>query len=170
MVPPYVERKVDGQPASLSWWINDSMMERDRDRKKIIAPDIPAWNKQSSAAAVFHELIHDTDANKSNVLITPDWRIWLIDFSRAFRTAKYLVYPKTLVMCDRKLLANLRGLTESVLRQKLGRWLTTPEIEGVLARRDVIVRFFDKEVAEKGEAAVLYDLPQTSEACGAGLQ
>ena len=38
------------------------------------------------------------------------------------------------------------------------------------ARRDLIVQFFDKEVAAKGEGAVLYDLPRSSETCGAGLQ
>jgi hypothetical protein len=170
MIPPYVERKVSGQSVSLSWWIDGAMMERDRTAKKLVAPNIASWNMQSMAGAVFHELIHDTDANMTNVLITPDWRIWLIDFSRAFRTAKYLRYPKTLVMCDRKLLANMRALSDSVLKQKLGRWLEKPEIEGLLARRDIIVKFFDKEVAAKGEAAVLYDLPQTSELCGAGLQ
>ncbi len=56
-----------------------------------------------------------------------------------------------------------------MLQQRLGRWLGKLELEGLLARRDVIVRFFDKEVAAKGEAAVLYDLPRAREACGAGL-
>ena len=29
MVPPYVERRVAGKDASVSWWVNDAMMERD---------------------------------------------------------------------------------------------------------------------------------------------
>ena len=37
--------------------------------------------------------------------------------------------------------------------------LTDGEIKGVLGRRDKIVKFFDDEVAEKGEAKVLYDRP-----------
>jgi hypothetical protein len=56
------------------------------------------------------------------------------------------------------------------VQQALGRWLTKGEVEGLMARRDVIVQFFDKEVAAKGEAAVLYDLPRSRETCGAGLQ
>jgi hypothetical protein len=32
------------------------------------------------------------------------------------------------------------------------------EIEGLLARRDKIVKFFDEQIAQKGEAAVLFDL------------
>ena len=39
-----------------------------------------------------------------------------------------------------------------------------------MARRDLNVQSFDGEVAAKGEGAVLYDLPRSSETCGAGLQ
>jgi hypothetical protein len=37
------------------------------------------------------------------------------------------------------------------------------------ARAVKIVDFFDKETAAKGESAVLYDTPRTSQACGTGL-
>src|SRR5713226_6321403 len=54
MVPPYVERSVGGQSASLSWWINDSMMEFDRKEKKLTPPDLDKWNKQMYAVRVLH--------------------------------------------------------------------------------------------------------------------
>lgn len=170
MVPPYVERKVSGHPASLSWWVSDAMMERDRYRKKIRPPDVQSWNAQMNAVRVFRELIYDTDFNMTNILITKDWRIWMIDFTRAFRDWKTLHDSKELIKADRRLLANLRGLTEEVLEQKVGKWLFKSQIDAILARRDLIVRFFDNAVATRGEAAVLYDLPRTTEACGAGLQ
>jgi len=170
MVAPYVERNVEGRPASVSWWIDDAMMERERYKKKISPPNPMAWNGEMYAVRVFHQLIYDTDPNLTNLLITKDWRIWMIDFSRAFRVTKVLNKPKELVKIDRRLLANLRTLTRQTLQQKLGRWLTEPEIDGVLARRDLIVALFDEAVLKKGEAAVLYDLPRTSEPCGAGLR
>lgn len=170
MVPPYVERTVSGNPASVSWWVNDAMMERDRYRKKIQPPNPDQWNREMYAGRIFHELIADTDSNMTNMLITKDWRVWLIDFSRAFRLTKTLQNPKSLRRIDRKLLAGLRGLTEDRLQQALGRWLSRPEIQGMVARRDLIVRFFDDLVAAKGQAAVLYDFARTSEPCGAGLQ
>jgi hypothetical protein len=170
MVPPYVERRVDGKDASVSWWVNDAMMERDRVKKKIEPPQPMKWNEQLYAARIFHELIADTDFNMTNVLITKDWRIWLIDFSRAFRMTKTINNPKQLTRADRTLLTSMRELTLGVVQQALGRWLTKSEIEGLMARRDLIVQFFDKEVAAKGEGAVLYDLPRSSETCGAGLQ
>jgi hypothetical protein len=170
MVPPYVERRVSGKDGSLSWWISDAMMEKDRYQKKLQPPHPMKWNEQLFAARIFHELIADTDFNMTNVLITKDWRIWMIDFSRAFRMGKTINNPKQLTKADRTMLAAMRALTAEGVQQALGRWLNKPEMEGLMARRDQIVEFFDKEIAAKGEVAILYDLPRTSEVCGAGLQ
>lgn len=170
MVPPYVEREVEGRSASVSWWINDAMMGRDQYRKKLQPPNGARWSEEMQALRIFHQLIDDTDPNLTNLLITKDWRIWMIDFSRAFRITKSLRKPNTIARCDRRLLANLRALTAETLAEKLGRWLTKRELAGVLARRDLIVRRLDEAIAKRGEAAVLYDLARTSEPCGAGLQ
>jgi hypothetical protein len=169
MVPPYVERSVEGHAASLSWWVNDAMMELDRKEQKLAAPDAEAWNKQMYAVRVWHELIYDTDPNLTNLLITKDWQLWIIDFTRAFRRYKELPDPKNLAQCDRKLLAKLRTLDRDMLGEKLSRWLTKSETDGLVARAGNIVRFFDKEAAAKGEGAVLYDFPRSQQACGVGL-
>jgi len=169
MVPPYVERPVGGRAASLSWWVDNTMMESDRYHRKLSAPDVESWNHQMYAVRVWHELIYDTDPNLTNLLITKDWQLWIIDFTRAFRLYKELRDPKDLVQCDRKLLAKIRTLDENMLREKLSRWLTKSEIDGLVARAAKIVKFFDKEVAAKGEGAVLYDFPRTQQTCGAGL-
>jgi hypothetical protein len=150
--------------------VDDAMMERDRVRRKIKAPDAERWRDEMYAVRVFHQLIHDTDPNQTNLLITKDWRIWMIDFTRAFRWTKSLRSPKALVKCDRRLLARMRELTADTLQQKLGRWLVKPEIEALLARRDLIVRHFDEAGSQRGESAVFYDLPRTNEACGTGLR
>lgn len=169
MVPPYVERRVNGGPASLSWWVDDTMMERDRVQKKLTPPDVGRWNDETAAARLFHELIGDYDFNMTNTLITKDWRVWLIDFTRAFRLAKTLQYPDEMTRVDRKLLANLRALNRETLQAKLGRWLSKAEIDAVIVRRDVLAGILDKHIAAKGEAAVLYDLPRVKESCGTGL-
>jgi len=169
MVPPYVERKVAGQQASLSWWVNDSIMELDRKNRQMEPPDLDSWNKQMYAVRVWHQLIYDTDPNLTNILISKDWQIWIIDCTRAFRINKNLRDAKDLVQCDRRLLAKLRTLDKDVLKEKLSRWLTKTEIEALAARAAKIVDFFDKETAAKGEGAVLYDIPRTSQACGTGL-
>jgi hypothetical protein len=171
MVPPYVERKVGGQSAAVSWWVPTMMMESERYEKKIPVPQdqMDSWNKQMYAVRVWHELLYDTDPNLTNLLITKDWQLWIIDFTRAFRLYKNLRQPKDLVQCDRRLLAKIRALDKNDLKEKLSKWLTKSEIDAVAARAVKITELFDKEVAAKGEGAVLYDFPRTEQACGAGL-
>jgi DNA-binding FadR family transcriptional regulator len=164
-----VERSVNGQKASLSWWVNDSMTDADRIKQKLDPPDLESWNQQMLAAEVFHQLICDADANRTNLLITKGWQIWMIDSTRAFRTNKNLQEPKNLVRCDRKLLAKIRTLDKDVLKDKLSRWLTGLEIDGLAARAHKMAELFDKQTAAKAEAVVLYDFPRTSQPCGTGL-
>ena len=64
----------------------------------------------------------------------------------------------------------LRKLNKPLLQEKLGHYIDNMQIDGLLARRDKIVEFFDGEIARKGEAAVLFDLPRVGQPCGVGLQ
>jgi hypothetical protein len=159
MVPVSVERKVGGNMAAVTWWVDDALMtELDRHKKKMEPPDLKSWNPQMYVCRVFDQLIYNTDRNLGNLVITKDWKIWMIDHTRAFRTMQDLPAPENLVQCDRKLLAKLRGLNKDILTKGLERYLTSIQIDGLLARRDKIVKFFDEKVAQKGEAATLFDL------------
>jgi hypothetical protein len=162
MVPPSVERVVGNKQAAVTWWIDDAMMYADYLKKKLHAPDLGNFNDQMYAVRVFNQLIYNTDANLTNLLITQDWNVWMIDHTRAFRTYKKLENAKNLVKCDRTVLANMRQLTKPMLKEKLGNWLAGPEIDGILARRDLIVQFFDSEIRAKGESEVLFDLQPRS--------
>jgi hypothetical protein len=159
MVPVSVERKVAGNMAAVTWWVDDFlMMEQDRYKKKMEPPDLKTWNPQMYVCRVFDQLIYNTDRNLGNLVITKDWKIWMIDHTRAFRIRKDLHTPRNLVQCDRKLLGKMRELSAEALNQRLGRYLTSAEIDAILSRRDKIVKFFDDKIVEKGEAAVLFDL------------
>jgi len=156
MVPVYVERKWNGSIGSLSWLVPVKMDEDDRKKQKIAAPDTDAWNKQMYKIRVFDELVWDSDANLTNVLITEDWKIWRVDFSRAFRLNKDVKDPNNLVKCDRQLLEKLKALTEADVTQRTKQFLNKTEIQAVMARRDKIVSYFQKLIAQKGESEVLY--------------
>ncbi len=84
MLPVYVERKWQGNPGSISWYLPVKMDEEERRRKNLKAPDLDAWNNQMYRVRVFDQLVDDTDANLTNVLIGEDWKIWRVDFTRAF--------------------------------------------------------------------------------------
>jgi hypothetical protein len=156
MLPVYVERKWNGQVGSLSWWLPVKMDEEERMKKKISAPDTDGWNKQMYRIRVFDSLVYDTDANLTNVLIGENWKIYRVDFSRAFRLSEDLKDPKDLVQCDRQLFAKLKALDSNELNQKTKGYLTKLETRAVMARRDKIIAYFNKLISEKGENAVLY--------------
>jgi hypothetical protein len=156
MMPVTVERKWNGETGALSWWIPWKWDEAMRVKEKIDPPDVDAWNKQMYRKRVFAQLVYDTDPNLTNLLITEDWHIWMIDFTRAFRLFHDLQNPKDLVQCDRHLLAKLRQLDEDEVMEKTKPHLTKGEVKAVMARRDKIVSFFDKQVAKKSENEVLY--------------
>jgi hypothetical protein len=156
ILPVYVERKWKGYTGSLSWWLPVKMDEGERLKRKIEVPGPEAWNKRMYMIRVFDELIYDTDTNLTNVLIGNDWKAYRVDFTRAFRLNTNLKEPRNLVRCDRKLLEKLKALDENELAQSTRRYLNRDELKAVLARRDKIVAYFQKLIAQKGEAEVLY--------------
>lgn len=156
MMPVYVERKWDGQAGSLSWWVDVMMDEAQRVKQRKEPPDPDAWNNQTYKIRVFDQLVYDTDPNLTNVLIGPNWKLWRIDFSRAFRTHHELMAPKDLVRCDRHMFEKLKALNGQEFSEKAKHYLTKEEIKAVMLRRDQIVQLFEKQIAEKGENAVLY--------------
>jgi hypothetical protein len=123
-------------------------------------PDVADWNRQLSVVGVFDQLILNFDRNAGNLLIDRGWRVWMIDHGRAFKTARSLRNPRALGdSCEKDLLAALRKLDPAVLQVRMAGLLTDAQIEGLLARRDEIVAYYDRMIAHRGEAAVLYDLP-----------
>jgi hypothetical protein len=156
MMPVYVERKWEGQTGSLSWWMPVKMDEAERLKSNLQPPDADAWNNQMYKIRVFDQLVYDTDPNLTNFLISRDWKIWRIDFSRAFRVDTDLKDPKALVKCDRQLLGKLKALDGNQLEEQTKRYLTKREVKAVMERRDKIVAYFQKLIAEKGEDQVLY--------------
>lgn len=156
MVPVYVERKWQGKTGSFGWWVPVKMDEGDRLRQKIPVPDPDSWNKQMYRVRVLDQLVYDTDANLTNVLIGEDWKIYRIDFSRAFRLYKDLQSSKDLAQCDRQLFEKLKTLDGNELAEKTKHYLTKDEVKAVMARRDKIVAQFQKLISEKGENEVLY--------------
>jgi hypothetical protein len=156
MIPVTVEREWRGKKGSLSWWVDVKMDEEERLKQGILPPDKHAWNRQMYNLFLFSQLVYDTDRNVQNILISEDWKIWMIDFSRAFRTVRKLQDEKVLLKCERNLLDKLRGLARDDVSRAVGDHLTKWEIDALMSRRNSIVAYFDKLIAKKGEAQVLY--------------
>lgn len=156
MVPACVARVIRSERGSLCWWVTWKWDEQMRVAGKIRPPDTVDWQRQWDTMRVFRELVDDTDRNQTNMLITEDWRVWMVDFTRAFRKTKELRVPAELRRCPKTLLDRLRSLDEPTVRAAAGDHLRPAEIEAVLVRRRLIVEHFDALVAEKGADAVLF--------------
>jgi hypothetical protein len=156
MMPVHVERGWNGKTRSLSWWADVMMDEGERLKKKVEAPNPVEWNNQMYRMRVFSSLVRDTDRNLGNVLITPQWKLLMIDFTRAFRLHPEIASPKDLSRGDRALLAKLETLNKDAVKKLVKDYLTGAEIDAMIKRRDLIVAHYKQLVAEKGEAAVLY--------------
>jgi hypothetical protein len=156
MTPVSVERVHDRKPSSFTWWVDDVLMdEGQRLKQKKQPPNSQAWNQQMWAVRVFDQLIYNVDRNMGNLLIDKDWRIWMIDHSRAFRIWNELKSPGDLERCDRAMFEKLKALTKPDLVRTMEDYLTGAEIDALLQRRDKIVALF-----EARGATAFYDGPR----------
>ena len=76
-----------------------------------------------------------------------------------FQTNRQLEHIEILTQCDRTLLANLRVLNKEALRQTLGKYLSSEQLDALESRREQLVKHFTELIATRGENAVVYDLP-----------
>jgi hypothetical protein len=140
MVPVSVSRTVNGRPSSIDWWVDGVLMdERERVDKNIQPPDAARWRGQMDTIRVFDQLIYNMDRSQENLIITTNWDVWMIDHTRAFRKWTSLRNPAAVTHCKPQLLEALRGLRRPDVARELGPFLTDAEIDGLMARRDLIV-------------------------------
>ncbi len=158
MMPVTVHRTWNGKEGTITWWIDDAFDERTRRAEKREAPNPIAWAHQVHKMRVFSALVGDTDRNLGNMLITQDWKLWMIDFTRAFRLNDELTYPQDLSLIDRSVLARLRTLDAAAVTAATSHCLSPYEVQAVMKRRARLVAHFDRLVSEKGSGVVLYGI------------
>ena len=160
MVPVSVERRYRSDKAALTWWVDDVLMtDAERHQRDIPPPDLAIWNDQTHQARVFNQLIYNDDPNLGNFLIGTDWRLWLIDFTRAFRVHRQLREPGLLQRVDRRLYQGLQALSLETLERETRGYLSRPETRALMVRRDSILDILASRIAALGESAVVCDLP-----------
>lgn len=157
-VPMSVPRRVDGEPAAVTWWVDDvRMTEQERIERRDLGPDPLRTSRQFYTQYVFDELIQNRDRNQGNILWTDDWKMWLIDHTRAFRQDVELTQPERMTRIERRLLDALRGLTPDALEAAVGDSLSAGERSSLMRRRGLLLRHFDERIARLGERGVVID-------------
>ena len=111
-MPVSIERVWKGRRGALTWWVDKKWDEDERVKEGAEPPDVPAWERQLYLARAFTALVADTDRNLGNQLVTADFHLWLIDFTRAFRHTMELKTPALLRRIDRRFYDRLKALRD----------------------------------------------------------
>lgn len=141
MVPPAVERRIGRETGTLQLWVENAMNERSRRKQDIEPEPMCPLAKDYALLELFDRLIYNTDRTQENILYLPDWRVALIDHTRAFRThtgkpeAVRHVRPSEAPEFARRLAA----LDRDTLHRELGELLDRQQLSALLARKDEIV-------------------------------
>ena len=145
MTPPSVERNYQNKAGSFTWWVDEVLMDEGaRLKDKVTAPNVQSWNEQMWIVRLFDQLIYNVDRNLGNLLIDKQWRVWMIDHSRAFRLYDKVKTPANLTRCDRRVFERLKALDAATLKTAMGDYLTGPEQKSLLNRRNDIVSVIEK--------------------------
>lgn len=157
LIPPVVEREIDGRKGTLQVFLENWVRERDRKRKKLEPRDAAAFHNALEELKVFEHLAYDDCYNLNDTYVhLEDWRVCRVDFSEAFAPAPELLPGCPLTVCSKPLYQGLRGLDEEALRTTLGKYLNDEELEACLVRRKLILDKFEALIAEKGAENVLF--------------
>jgi len=170
MIPPIVVKRFreDKGCCSLDYGNTITLRQKiEQDLKPSSGAQMASLNRATYLQRAFDNLIANADRNQGDVLYTNDWRMLLIDHSRAFYTSKKytnkLLFdenskptPKPMRSLPRSFVEKLKSLNFETIKETVGEYLTDKEIEAVLIRRDLIMDNLDKRIGKLGEAAVLY--------------
>lgn len=156
-VPPTVLRKVGRTEGSLQMWVENAMTETERREQGTRAPDTVGWMRQVQTMYLFDDLIGNIDRNMGDIVIDPDWKLWMIDHSRSFGVRFEPRHIEEVFFCERGFWEKLQVLDEAQIRERLGTSLTGPEIDAMLERRDQIVAHIQALIEQRTEEVVLYD-------------
>lgn len=170
MVPPTIERRYREERGSLQLWIDGVFTLKHKIDNKIKTPSYKVfyWNRALYLQRAFDNLIANIDRHQNQFLITKDFRMILIDYTRSFRTSKKytkkLIYdekykegPRLMKQLPKDFYANLKALTFDSIKDAVQDYLTNKEINAVLKRRDLIVSWIENRCEKLGVEKVLYD-------------
>ncbi|UCE21694.1 MAG: hypothetical protein JSV46_05625 [Candidatus Aminicenantes bacterium] len=169
MVPPTVERRYRGRKGSFQQYCDLPMSEQKRRNENIPYPPEKAEQieKMIFLSRAFDSLIANVDRSLQNIRYTPDWRLILIDHSRAFRSSKdhreQLMYgkygrrkPLGFSKLPRKFVEKVKTLNYSSIKRAVGFYLSSEEINAILARKELLLKEIEEMIQERGEDDVLY--------------
>jgi hypothetical protein len=156
-VPPTVVRAVKRSRGTLQIWIEKSLTEKERISTNQKALDQKANQLSHQTLRLFDNLIYNEDRNQGNILYDTEWKLWMIDHTRSFRSIESLYNPTIIFRCNKDLYLKLKTLDRELLNEKLGEYLTDNEIGCILKRRDLLIDKVNGMIKDRGENRVFFN-------------
>jgi hypothetical protein len=132
MVPPSVERQIQGNKGSAQLWVENVVDATDPTPP--LPPEKTHWEAQLVRMTMFDTLIGSRDRNRRNMLRDRSWNLILLDHSRSFTAGTELLQKLNRV--DESFWAKIEGLTLDELNRSLRPWIDESQIKAILDRRD----------------------------------
>ncbi len=151
-VPPAALRTLGRRRGSLQLWVEDVI---DEDEDGFRPPNAIAWASQLWDMQFFDNIIYNIDRNPGNLIVSHDYKLWLIDHTRGFQF-KYELLNDDVVRVRRSSYERLLALTQDGLETALNSYLEPLEMASILERRNAMKAYVEKLVLERGESAVFY--------------
>jgi len=156
-VPPAIHRRIGRDDGTVQIWVEGTMMEQERIDKELRAPNGLEWGRQIQEMLVLDELVGNVDRNSGNMLIDADWKVWLIDHTRAFQQGDELRNAGRIRMVRRAFWEALKSLDEDTVKAAVSKELDGNNITDLFKRRDLLVEHIQGLIDQRGEGAVIWE-------------
>lgn len=169
MIPVTVERRYRGSVGSLQLWALIAISELKKMNENIEVPEdkLESYEKAKYIQRAWDSLIGNSDRTLQNLVYTEDWRLILIDHSKAFRDSypfsEKLLYGKNGIRMGllferlpRTFVEKVKALDFKSIKEAVGKYLPSSEIRAILVRKELLLKEIDEMIKERGEADVLY--------------
>jgi len=156
LVPPTVEREIDGMTGSLQLFMEGAVRVEDLLRAPGRAED-ERTSRALLSCRVFENLVYNDCAAARDTYVTPDdGRIFRVDFSSAFSPTARLLPDCEITRSSRALYRGLLAWDDRAMAVVLAPYLDADEQAALNKRRKLIIHKIATLIREKGEAAVLF--------------
>jgi hypothetical protein len=157
IIPPTVEREIEGIKGSLQYFVPGCISETDRERLLLQPPDLKAFLGRLDEIKVFEALVNDTCLDKADILIQqPGWNVYRVDFAEAFAPTPGLAADCPITRCPRRLFEHLQNTARQIIESKLRPYLSEDEIGTIFDRKKRIIARLEGLMKTEGERNVLY--------------
>jgi len=150
MVPPAVQRTVDGDDGAAIMWLPGMESVKQRGGKM---PAGGVWGRATRRMLTFDNFIGNPDRNAGNILIGAPGELILIDHSRAFTEDTTLV--RKIERVDADLWNAIQTLTAEELHTLLSPLVGDSAVNAMIERRARMKKTIDSLVAKKKSRALV---------------